>query len=103
MKELECHTRQYRHNNSDDFVIGYDLEGVEKVFTQQQEEIKALKAQLELIKLKWQESQGDIQTLFDTQPVNMSDNSAMVDGQSLTELGKAIMGEINQQGDCNGK
>ena len=68
-------------------------------FDGNQIEINALKAQLDLIKLKWSDSQSDIQGLFDTQPINMSDNSQMIDGQSLTELGKAIMG--NQQGDSN--
>lgn len=52
---------------------------------------KELKAQLELIKRKWEDAQGDISTLFEIQPLNMSDNSYQVDGQCVNDLMKAIM------------
>lgn len=103
MDKLQGHVRQFRHNNSDEFVAGYEIDGVDIEFELQQKEIEALKEQLDLIKQKWAGAGSDIQILFNQQPQNMSDGSYLVDGQACHELNRAIMGELNQQGDSNGK
>ena len=55
-------------------------------------ENEALKCQLALIKRKWEDASGDISTLFEIQPLNMSDNSYQVDGQCVNDLMRAING-----------
>ena len=46
MKELQGFIRQYRHNNSDEFVMGYEIKGVDREFQSKQKKIDDLKAQV---------------------------------------------------------
>ena len=46
MEELQCYARQYRRNNRDEFVMGYEIEGVDRALQAKQKEIEALKDQV---------------------------------------------------------
>ena len=47
MEKMDAAIRQYRHNNSDGFVMGYDIAETAKIFASMQAEIEILKKQVE--------------------------------------------------------